>query len=73
MGEIGDGIAKLYVPAAGTEGEYVALSYCCGTTNHFTTTSDNISDRIDGFNISELPRTVFEVVQATRELGFRYL
>lgn len=58
--------------------QYVALSHCWGhlpkeKQKLFCTTQDNIGRRLEGFGMSELPKTFQDAVTATRELGVLYL
>jgi hypothetical protein len=43
-------------------GHYAALSYCWGAANSFVTTSETIHERLNGFSLSSLPRTLREAV-----------
>ncbi|KAM7215588.1 Heterokaryon incompatibility protein (HET) domain containing protein [Rhypophila decipiens] len=56
---------------------YIALSHPWGDGskhNHFCTTTKNIAARTaHGIWISELPKTLQDAVQVTRELGIRYI
>ncbi|EON68892.1 hypothetical protein W97_08150 [Coniosporium apollinis CBS 100218] len=58
---------------AGECAPYVALSYCWGGAQPFTTTSLTLQDRLQGFFLSSLPRSLQDAVTATRKLGLRYL
>lgn len=60
----------------GTPGQtidYAVLSYCWGTTPAFTTTPATLSSRLKGFNVAEMPRTLRDTVEVTRNMGYRYL
>lgn len=52
---------------------YAALSYCWGTYPSFTATPASYEDRCEGFSIEEIPPTLQDAVQATKDLGFSYL
>lgn len=52
---------------------YVALSYCWGPTNNFRTTKSTLRTMAAGVPVSNLPQTVQDAVQVTRELNLRYL
>jgi hypothetical protein len=39
----------------------------------YCTTADNISHRLEGFRISELPKTFQDAIRVTKELGIQYL
>lgn len=61
-----------------TKQEYIALSHCWGNISvdeksAYCTTGSNISQRLKGFSLSELPRTFQDAVKVTRELGVLYL
>ena len=58
--------------------KYIALSHCWGELpikdkKQFCTTQDNISQRLGGFSISDLPKTFQDAVKVTRELYIPYL
>lgn len=52
---------------------YLALSHCWGTTPPLRTTQENLVQHSQKIDINSLPSTFKDAVQATRELGFRYL
>ncbi|KAI8633306.1 HET-domain-containing protein [Xylariaceae sp. FL1651] len=53
---------------------YVALSHCWGKMEHpFCTTKDTLNDRMNGINVSAMPRTFQNAVIIVRSLGLRYL
>jgi hypothetical protein len=59
-------------------GKYIALSHCWGELpiedkKQFCTTWDNIIRRLEGFSISDLPKTFQDAVEVTRELRIPYL
>jgi hypothetical protein len=54
-------------------GEYVALSYCWGTSKHLRTTRTNIAALKEGFHESDLPQTFRDAIQVCRCLGIEYL
>jgi hypothetical protein len=64
---------RLYQPEPGTEGQYVALSYCWGKSQAFTVNLKSISTLLHGFSLSSLPKTIQDAVQVTRAMGVRYL
>ncbi|KAF8859221.1 HET-domain-containing protein [Acephala macrosclerotiorum] len=57
----------------GKTGKYITLNYCWGPVPHFTTTSSNLADRVQGIRLAELPKTFRDAVITTRTLGVRYL
>ncbi|KAL9105301.1 MAG: hypothetical protein Q9227_009496 [Pyrenula ochraceoflavens] len=64
---------RIYKSAHEERGDYCALSYCWGGPQTFQTTSATYADRLDGFFVTDLPRTLQDAVKLTRELGIRYL
>lgn len=63
----------LFVPDEGTVGKYAALSYCWGRSNHFVLTTATMEDRKKGFDVGELPGTLQDAVEVSRQIGLRYL
>jgi hypothetical protein len=55
------------------KGQYAALSYTWGQQNSFITTTATLGERLKGFPLNKLPRTLRDAVQMTRTLGFQYL
>jgi hypothetical protein len=53
--------------------QYVALSYCWGTTKQPGTNQSNISSRQHRINVSELPKTLQDAILVTHVLGFQYI
>lgn len=54
-------------------GRYIALSYCWGTSQTFTTTSTTINDRYTGFDIDDLPKTLRDAVEICGHFGIGWL
>ncbi|CZR53603.1 uncharacterized protein PAC_03483 [Phialocephala subalpina] len=52
---------------------YAALSYCWGSSTPFTTQPSTLCKRLEGFVLSEVPATLRESIQVSRDLGIRYL
>jgi hypothetical protein len=54
---------------------YAALSYCWGATeqNRFKTEKDTLAMRQQGFDISQLPKTLRDAVEVAYALGLDYL
>ncbi|KAI1086968.1 HET-domain-containing protein [Rostrohypoxylon terebratum] len=67
-----DGLIRLIEPQ-GQSGSYACLSYCWGEIVNFTTTHTTIESRRQGFEASELPKTMSDAVRLVRHLGIRYL
>ncbi|KAH6697191.1 heterokaryon incompatibility protein-domain-containing protein [Plectosphaerella plurivora] len=57
----------------GVTDEYVALSYCWGTSGQLTTTTGNIAAHRRGIPFADVPLTQRQAAAATRKLGMRYL
>ncbi|KAK0703454.1 heterokaryon incompatibility protein-domain-containing protein [Lasiosphaeria miniovina] len=76
--EIVPGSAMVYlrVPSVTqpADSRYVALSHCWGRDGTpFTTTHKNLQGRMEGIQISELPRTFRDAVVLVASLGLRYV
>ena len=56
-----------------SQGRYAALSYCWGTSTPFITHIESYKDRLQGFTLEELPKTVRDAVVVTRMLGLQFL
>jgi len=69
-----DGCApRLFIPPAGSRGNYVALSHCWGGSQPLTTTTGTLLERQTAIPISTMPLTFQHAIHVTRRLGFRYL
>jgi hypothetical protein len=72
-------VLSLYVPQKNEGVKYTALSHRWGShpptkdNPQFCTTDGNLSARLNGFRLSELPKTFQDAVGVTRELGIEYL
>ncbi|KAF4865093.1 Proline-rich receptor-like protein kinase PERK9 [Colletotrichum siamense] len=66
-------ILRLHEKQRSTFGQYVALSHCWGTGQHFKTLKSNIDKFRQCIDFEELPRTFKEAIEVTRKLKFRYL
>jgi hypothetical protein len=53
--------------------QYVALSYCWGTSKQPGTTQSNLPSRQQQINVSGLPKTLQDAILVTWALGFRYI
>jgi hypothetical protein len=83
VGDLGDQNYKqdrlcLIGASEATTWQYVALSHCWGQLSKeeqkmVCTTQDNIARRLQGFSMSELPKTFQDAVTVTRELNVLYL
>lgn len=69
----------LYLPEEANGVKYTALSHCWGSNPpsqgdpQYCTTDGNLNARLNGFCLSELPKTFQDAVRVTRELGIDYL
>lgn len=68
-----EGNAVRLHPTDGQEAHYVALSYTWGGNVAFSTNESTYMSRNQPFAVSELPQTLQDAVQITRELKVRYL
>lgn len=64
---------KLVENYAQEQGQYIALSYCWGTTLAYKTTKDNRESHIRGFDFGRLPKSLQDAIFLTRYLGLRYI
>lgn len=58
--------------------DYIVLSHCWGNLtanekNRFNTNINNIDQRLEGFNLTDLPLSFQDAVAVTRAIGKRYL
>jgi hypothetical protein len=53
--------------------QYVALSYCWGTTKQPGTTQSNLTSRQRRIDVSELPKTLQDAILVTQALDFQYI
>lgn len=53
--------------------QYLALSYCWGTSKQRGTTKDNLLARQQKIHLAELPNTLRDAITITNILGFQYL
>ncbi|KAF2032049.1 hypothetical protein EK21DRAFT_110262 [Setomelanomma holmii] len=53
---------RLVETRPGDQGIYCALSYCWGKSRAFTTISATFHDRLQGFRVEELPKTIRDAV-----------
>ncbi|KAI8665648.1 hypothetical protein LRP88_03847 [Fusarium phalaenopsidis] len=77
VGNDQSGTVRLVVPAEEFPTEtpnYFALSYCWGLGNDpAKTTRDNIKDRQQAINTSQLPKTIQDAIKLSQLVGIRYL
>lgn len=64
---------RLHKATDGETGRYISLSYCWGGPQDFSTKSSTLSDRLAGFSIDDLPKTLRDAVRVTQNLGVQYL
>ena len=68
----GSKFVRLMVTEGGT-GRFVALSHCWGRSQHFTTASSTLQDRLSRIAIDTMPKTFRDAVYITRKLSIQYL
>jgi hypothetical protein len=79
VGHANPEVLRLYVPQENEDVKYTALSHRWGNDPpkkedpRHCTTYGNLSARLNGFSLSELPETFQDAVRVTRELGIGYL
>lgn len=61
------------VETKGLQGVWVSLSHCWGRIARFVTESSNITERMQGIELSELPLTFLDAIRVTRALGYQYV
>jgi hypothetical protein len=63
------------IETQGMRGKYATLSHCWGTNSesYFTTSRDNMEERMLGIDVGELPPTFRDAVTVARHLGLKYL
>lgn len=54
-------------------GEYACLSHCWGKSQPFKTEVATLSDRLNGFELSDIPCTFCDAIKICRNLAIRYL
>ncbi|KAK4243794.1 heterokaryon incompatibility protein-domain-containing protein [Corynascus novoguineensis] len=64
---------RLFEPAVGQCGRYVALSYCWGGYTECRTLKANLAERLERIQLCLLPELFAQAVKVTRGLGIRYL
>ncbi|KAH4413401.1 hypothetical protein HBH92_092350 [Parastagonospora nodorum] len=52
---------------------YLALSYCWGVYDVFSTTKDNLRVHMEGISVSKLPKTFRHALVITLALGYEYI
>jgi hypothetical protein len=65
--------AHLHISNPNERGRYLALSYCWGGPQKFTTTSKTLESMTLGIPSTELPKTILDAITVTRKLGMQYL
>ncbi|CAN9195591.1 unnamed protein product [Alternaria alternata] len=72
-------VLRLYIPQKKEGVKYTTLSHRWGShpptkdDPRYCTTDGNLRARLNGFNLSELPKTFQDAVRVTRELDIEYL
>jgi hypothetical protein len=72
---VSSNLIRLFSPSSEgkQKGKYIALSYCWGKNKPFTTTSETLQSRMQGFSVKDMPKTLRDAVQVSRNLGIQYL
>lgn len=71
-----DGDNVRLVSTQGSKARYAILSYCWGSSSAIQsarTLQSNLSSRLSGFSLSDLPKTLKDSVILTRRLGIPYI
>ena len=63
----------LYISHANEIAEYVCLSYCWGGPQSVLTTKENMEAHTQSLPYKDLPLTLRDAIDVTRQLGIRYL
>ena len=66
-------VVRLHIADRSEKGQYVALSYCWGREQPRATTSTTLNTYTDSINVSNLPKTIRDAIECTRQLNIRYL
>lgn len=64
---------RLHVSRPDQKDDYIALSYCWGGPQSFTTTTFTLEHYMSGFDIDKLPLTFRDTIFVARKLGIRYV
>ncbi|CEI60045.1 unnamed protein product [Fusarium venenatum] len=77
VGNIDDNMVRLVDVKKCSDGHeftYLILSYCWGTGNETSKTTEvKLEARLEGFEVSELAKTIQDAILLTRTMGYRYL
>jgi len=66
-------VVRLHLADHSEKGRYVALSYCWGREQPRATTSTTLNAYTESINVSDLPKTIQDAIECTRQLNIRYL
>ncbi|KAF7896599.1 hypothetical protein BELL_1668g00010 [Botrytis elliptica] len=66
-------LVRLHVSRPDHKDDYIALSYCWGGPQSFTTTNSTLEQNMRGFDIDNLPLTFKDTILIARKLGIRYI
>jgi hypothetical protein len=64
---------RLVETPKGATGKWVALSYCWGKANNYTTTKETMEAHLRQLPFHKLPRTIRDAIIVTSGLGIQYL
>lgn len=62
-----------YFPTQGTAEPYLALSYCWGGAQKYTTTKQRITSGDSHLDWSQIPHTIQDALIVTASLGYKYV
>ncbi|KAF7926140.1 uncharacterized protein EAE97_010440 [Botrytis byssoidea] len=66
-------LVRLHVSRPDQKDDYIALSYCWGGPQSFTTTNSTLEYNMRGFDTDNLPLTFKNTIFIARKLGIRYI
>ncbi|KAF7916405.1 uncharacterized protein EAE98_010705 [Botrytis deweyae] len=73
IGSKSTSLVYLYVSRPDQKDDYIALSYCWGGPQSFTTTNSTLEQNMRGIDIDNLPLTFKDTILMARKLGIRYI
>ncbi|KAF5875668.1 putative het domain protein pin-c1 protein [Botrytis fragariae] len=66
-------LVRLHASTHDQKDDYIALSYCWGGSQSFTTTTSTLEDCLRGFDSDDLPLTFRDTIFIARSIGIRYV
>ncbi|TGO12623.1 hypothetical protein BTUL_0085g00340 [Botrytis tulipae] len=73
IGSKNTSLVRLHVSRPDQKDDYIALSYCWGGPQSFTTTNSTLEYNMRGFDTDNLPLTFKDTIFIARKLGIRYI